>query len=561
MRVRVCGVAALSALLVLQPHQARASEKDGAAPEKPNYLVIVADDLGWSDLGSFGGEIATPHLDALALGGVRFTGFHSAPACSPTRAMLMSGVDNHQAGLGTMAELADDSTRGVPGYETHLNDRVASIAELLRASGYLTLMTGKWHLGLTPDREPAARGFEMSFALLDGAANHFGADQQAAWSSAGLSPSYRLNGRPVRFPDGAYSSDLVTDRMIDFLDSSARAGEDRPFFAYLAFTAPHWPLQAPQSLIRKYRGRYDMGYDALRDSRLAAQKRLGLISADVVPHPMTGVRPWLSLDAEERARQARMMEIYAAMVDSMDQNVGRIVAALKRLGRYDNTVILFLSDNGPAGNADATPDHRRRGPPDPSLGIDNSLGNMGNASSYLSYGPGWALAGSAPSRLMKGYPTEGGLRVTAFASGKGVAGGRIVDALVDVRDVAPTLLDYAGLAQPATYAGRPIVPHQGHSLRHLLAGEAVAVRSADEPLGYELLFHRGLRKGDWKAVYVRGQVDGAPGRKAGWQLFHIGRDPGETQDLAEAEPEKLRELIGDYQAYAKANGVVPPPDG
>ncbi|HMO74376.1 MAG TPA: arylsulfatase [Sphingopyxis sp.] len=552
--------AALAAALVPGPVAARADQTTDTASGRPNYLVIVADDLGWSDLGSFGGEIETPHLDALALAGIRFTGFHTAPACSPTRAMLMSGVDSHQAGLGTMAELADDATRGAAGYETYLNDRVASIAELLGAGGYLTLMAGKWHLGLTPDREPAARGFERSFALLEGAANHFGADQRAAWRRAGLSPGYREDGKPVRFPAGAYSSDYLVDRMIGFLEDGARAGDDRPFFAYLAFTAPHWPLQAPRPLIEKYRGRYDMGYDALREARLAGQKRLGLIPADTVPHAMTGVRPWHSLDAEERAHQARRMEVYAAMVDGMDRNVGRLVAVLKRLGRYDDTVILFLSDNGAAGNPRATPDHRHRGPPDRRLGIDNSLDNIGNAGSYVSYGPGWAQAASAPSRLMKGYPAQGGMRVAAFAAGRGVAGKRIVHVTVDVRDVAPTLLDLAGLVQPATFAGRPVLRHQGRSLGPLLRGEANWVRPPDEPLGYELLFHRALRKGDWKALYLREQSEGTPEGKPRWQLFHIARDPGETEDLADAEPEKLRELVGDYEAYAKAKGVVPPPD-
>ncbi|MBB5708700.1 arylsulfatase [Sphingopyxis panaciterrulae] len=536
-------------------HSVHASQSNSAAPDRPNYLVIVADDLGWSDLGSFGGEIETPHLDALALAGIRFTGFHTAPACSPTRAMLMSGVDSHQAGLGTMAELADDATRGAPGYETYLNDRVASIAELLKAGGYLTLMTGKWHLGLTPDREPAARGFEKSFALLEGAANHFGADQQGAWRRAGLAPSYRENGKPVEFPVGAYSSDYLVDRLIGFLEDSARAGDDRPFFAYLAFTAPHWPLQAPRHLIEKYRGLYDKGYDALREARLAGQKRLGLIPADTIPHPMTGVRPWHSLGPGERADQARRMEVYAAMVEGMDQNVGRLVAELKRLGRYDDTVILFLSDNGPAGNPRATPDHRRHGPPDRRLGIDNGLGNIGNFDSYVSYGSGWAQAASAPSRLMKGYPAQGGIRVAAFAAGRGVVGKRIVHATLDVRDIAPTLLDLADLIQPATYADRTILRHQGHSLGPLLRGKATSVRSSEEPLGYELLFHRALRKGDWKALYVRGQAEETPR----WQLFNIARDPGETKDLADTEPEKLRELVGDYDAYATAKGVFPPP--
>lgn len=527
---------------------------DGAV-RRPNLLVIVADDLGWSDLGSFGGEVATPTLDGLALSGVRFSGFHTAPACSPTRAMLLSGVDSHRVGLGTMAELPNQGTRGAPGYETYLNDRVASIADLLRVGGYLTVMTGKWHLGLTPEREPAARGFEHSFALLEGASNHFGADQGPAWADAGLAPSYRDDGKAARLPDGAYSSDY-------FVDQAGKAGDDRPFFAYLSFTAPHWPLQAPAETIAKYGGRYDAGYDALREARLARQRRLGLIPSDAAPHAIEMTRPWNALAPEEKALEARKMEVYAAMVDRMDQAVGRLVAELKRLGRYDETVILFLADNGPAGNARSTPDPRRRTEPDPILGIDNRLANIGSASSYVSYGPGWAQANSTPSRLMKGYTTEGGIRVVAFAAGVGVAGGgRVVDANLDVRDVAPTLLDLAGLSQPDRFGGRPILQHQGHSLRPVLSGQAASIRPANEPLGYELSFHRALRKGDWKAVR-RPTPDGAPVMSAGegrWQLFNIARDPGETEDLAGTEPAKLRELIADYDAYARSNGVAAPP--
>ncbi|PZO77273.1 MAG: arylsulfatase [Sphingomonas hengshuiensis] len=579
--------AALPALLFTLPVAAAPQAPPVAAPPQavpavapkgaPNFLVIVADDLGWSDIGAFGGEIATPNLDALALSGVRFTGFHTAPTCSPTRSMLMSGVDNHQAGLGTMAELLSDATRGRPGYEGYLNDRVASIAELLRAGGYTTLMAGKWHLGLTPDREPAARGFDHSFALLQGLSNHFGADQGAAWQRAGLNPSYRDDGKPASLPAGRYSTDYFADRLIGYLDQAKRAGDQRPFFAYLPFTAPHWPLQAPAETIARYKGRYDAGYDALRQARLARQKELGLVPADAVAHATEQVRPWASLTPGERAIEARKMEVYAAMVDRLDQNVGRVIAALKAQGRYDDTIILFLSDNGPEGNVIEQPSPRFRiadpkappldpnapSPVDPSLGIDNRLANIGAATSYVGYGPGWAQANSVPSWLVKGYPTEGGIRVSAFATGKGVAGGgRIATANLDVRDIAPTLLDYAGLTQPASFAGRPILPHQGHSLRPVLAATAPAVRGPDEAVGYELFYRRALRKGDWKVVYLPagGNRYTRKGVSTGrWQLFDVVRDPGETRDLAAAEPKRLAELVAAYDAYAKDKGVVPLP--
>ncbi|WP_440977781.1 arylsulfatase [Sphingomonas pseudosanguinis] len=549
-----------------------ASEPQTAPKDAPNFLIIVADDLGWSDLGAFGGEIATPNLDALALSGVRFTGFHTAPTCSPTRSMLMSGVDNHEAGLGTMAELLGPATRGQPGYEGYLNDRVASIAELLRAGGYATWMAGKWHLGLTPEREPAARGFEHSFALLQGLSNHFGADQDEAWTKAGLAPSYRDDGKPAALPKGQYSADYFADRLIGYLDASAKAADRRPFFAYLPFTTPHWPLQAPAETIAKYKGRYDAGYEALRAERLARQKALGLVPADAVPHSLELARPWASLNADERAVEARKMEVYAAMVDRMDQNVGRVIAALKAQGRYDNTIILFFADNGPEGNVIEAPSPRFKVgspdaalPPAQALGIDNSLENIGKPTSYVGYGPGWAQANSVPSWLVKGYTTEGGIRVSAFAAGRGVTGGgRIANANLDVRDVAPTLLDYAGLRQPSQFADHAILPYEGKSLRPVLAASAANVRSADDTLGYELFFRRALRQGDWKVVflpaptnrYTRGGV--STGR---WQLFNVARDPGETHDLAAAEPKRLAELVKAYDLYAKAKGVVPLPVG
>ncbi|EPR11792.1 arylsulfatase [Sphingobium indicum IP26] len=533
----------------------------GATQRQPNFLVIVADDLGWSDLGAFGGEIQTPNLDAIANAGVRFTGFHTAPTCSPTRSMLLSGVDNHQAGVGSMAETLQPNQIGQPGYEGYLNDRVASIAELLHQGGYRTLMSGKWHLGLTPERGPAARGFERSYALLQGLGNHFGADQNKAWAAIGGASTYRDNGRIVKYPKGRYSADYFTDRLIGFLEEGAK--DQRPFFAYLPYTTPHWPMQAPAETIAKYKGRYDAGYEALREARLARQKQLGLVPVDLKPHDWEGVKPWASLSADEKAIEARKMEVYAAMVDRMDQNVGRVVEVLKKLGRYDDTVIIFLADNGPEGNVIEAPFQAALKPDKlPALRIDNSLDNIGKASSYVGYGPGWAQANSSPSWLVKSYPTEGGTRVTAFVAGRGVAGRRIAGGLFSVTDVAPTLLDLAGLQQPATFAGHAILPFQGHSLVPVLTGGQAEVRQPTEAVGTELFYRRALRKGDWKAVYLPTSSSAYPRNSVGtgvWQLFNVAQDPAEAHDLAAAEPAKLKELVADWDSYAKDKGVVLPP--
>ncbi|MEC3948865.1 arylsulfatase [Sphingobium sp. HWE2-09] len=539
---------------------AKNSADPAPAAHRPNFLLIVADDLGWSDLGSFGGEIATPNLDAIATAGVRFTGFHTAPTCSPTRSMLLSGVDNHQAGLGSMAETLQPDQTGQPGYEGYLNDRVASIAELLHEGGYRTLMSGKWHLGLTPERGPAARGFERSYALLQGLGNHFGADQNAAWKAIDASPTYRDNGKVVSYPKGRFSADYFTDRLIGFLEEGAKDG--RPFFAYLPYSTPHWPIQAPPEDIARYKGRYDAGYEALRDARLKRQKELGLVPADIQPHQWQDVKPWASLSAEEKAVESRKMEVYAAMVDRMDQNVGRVVATLKHLGKYEDTVIIFLADNGPEGNVIDAP-HQAVLKPERAakLGIDNSLGNIGAANSYLGYGPGWAQANSSPSWLVKGYPTEGGTRVTAFAAGPHVAGGRIANAFLNVTDIAPTLLNLAGQTQPASFAGRAILPFQGHSLVPVLSGSEANVRQPGEAVGTELFYRRALRKGDWKAVYLPKSGSAYPRGGFGtgaWQLFNVARDPAEANDLAASEPAKLQELVADWNSYAKDKGVVVP---
>ena len=544
------------------PSPPAAAPAAGTAREasRPNFLVIVADDLGWSDLGAFGGEIATPNLDALANGGVRFTGFHTAPTCSPTRSMLLSGVDNHEAGIGTMVESRPAALADRPGYEGYLNDRVASIAELLHQGGYRTLMSGKWHLGLTEDRGPAARGFEHSYALLQGLGNHFGADQNAAWTRVKANALYRQDGKLVRYPVGRYSADQFADELIGFLE--AGANDERPFFAYLTFTTPHWPMQAPAETIAKYKGRYDAGYEVLRAQRLERQKRLGLVALDLKPHPLDGVKPWDSLTPDQKAFEARKMEVYAAMVDRMDQNVGRVVAELKRTGQYDNTVIVFLSDNGPEGNEIDAP-FQVRGVPDGAkrLGIDNRLQNIGNATSYVGYGAGWAQANSTPSWLVKGYPTEGGTRVSAFAAGKNVVGNRIARGYLSVVDIAPTLLDLAGLTQPTTYKGRAILPFEGHSLVPVLAEKAAEVRSPSEPVGTELFYRRALRKGDWKAVYLPKSGSTYPREGTGegkWQLFNLATDPAESLDLAASHPDKLAELVADWDRYAAQKGVALP---
>ena len=372
--------------------------------KRPNFLVIVADDLGFSDIGAFGGEIETPNLDRLAYAGIRFTDFHSAPACSPTRAMLLTGTDHHIAGIGTMLEVAVPAFRGAPGYEGYLNDRVVALPELLRDAGYLTLMSGKWHLGDTIETSPWARGFERSFALLPAGASHYSA------AASGLPPDTNAlhRGRPIRHGGGRLLLiGLLHRHSVALLPRTLDRPEeaDQPFFAYLPFQAPHWPLQAPEESIATYRGRYDAGPDALREERLAALKRLGLCPADVEPHPVVadGAAAWSDMSADERARSARTMEVYAAMVDRMDWNIGRVLEYLTETGELDDTVVIFLSDNGAEGAiVEAMPLRGAQIAAQIEKYCDNSLDNLGHATSYIWYGPRWAQAATAPSRSAQG---------------------------------------------------------------------------------------------------------------------------------------------------------------
>lgn len=516
-------------------------------PPRPNFLVIVADDLGYSDIGAFGGEIDTPNLDALAARGLKLTGFHTAPTCSPTRSMLLTGLDHHEAGLGNMAEVIAPNQVGKPGHEGYLRADTATIAELLAAGGYRTHYSGKWHLGLTSAQDPHARGFQTSFALLQGGHNHFG--REVAQKPGDKGWQYTENGRQLTsLPRSFYSSDYFSAQMVGQL-KAGRNGKDasKPFFAYLAFTAPHFPLQAPPEVIAKYKGRYDAGYDVLRERRLKRQVELGLLRPGTVPHTTELSARWETLKAEQKARETRRMEVYAAMVDEMDKGVGRVIQALKETGEYDNTVILFLADNGAEGSVLS----------EPSMGMlnavyakaDNRIDNIGAATSYEYLGPGWASAATAPSWRVKAFESEGGTRVVSFLTGPGVRQG-VGTAYTNVMDVAPTFLDLARVPQPgSSFAGRAVTPIRGVSWAGWLDGKADRVYPADKPVGDELFGGRSLRQGDWKLVDIG---DGT------WRLFDLAADPGEVNDLSSSEPARKARLLAAWDAYAGQVGVVMP---
>lgn len=516
------------------------SDASQAQAHRPNILLIVADDAGYSDLGSFGGEIQTPNLDALAAVGVRFTQFTASATCSPSRSMLLTGTDNHLAGLGSMAEFPSPNQAGVPGYEGYLNDRVAPVSSLLKQAGYNTFMAGKWHMGEEPEHWPAARGFQRDLALIPGGGSHL----DDMWGPEGERQLYTYNGEPLRaLRPGFHSSVDYTAAIIDNIEE--HRGDGKPFFAYLALQAPHDPFQLPDDWRDRYAGRYDAGYDAVRAARIDRMKTLGLLDPDATVFPRLPVVPaWDTLSEEEQRESARRMELYAAMLEHMDANIGTLIGYLKTSGLYDDTLVFFISDNGPEGNLMTMP-----------APWDNSrVEDWGKAGTFIQYGPAWAQVSAGPLRMFKGFVTEGGIRMPLIVAGDGVQGsGRLLDAFVHVMDIPATILDVAQVSYPDERDGTAIAPLLGRSLSPVLTGDSDAVRGPADWVGWELFGNRAVRAGSWKLVSLC-----APLGTGEWQLFDIAADPGESIDLAAERPDIRDELARHWDAYAAANNVIIP---
>jgi arylsulfatase len=514
---------------------------------KPNILLIVADDLGYSDIGPFGGEIATPTLDALASEGLMLTNFHVLPTCSPSRSVLLSGMDNHRAGLGTMGELKTSEMEGHSGYAGYLNLEVAALPEVLKAAGYHTYMAGKWHLGSDEQTIPSARGFEETFILTPGGGSH--------WSDRKpLSPPetmiYRRNGKVVEsLPDDFYSTKNYTDSLLEWIRKDH--GDGKPFFAYLSYTAPHDPLHAPREYIEKYKGKYDEGWDALREKRLAGLKALGIVPQAARAFPrLPNVEAWDDMSAENRRERARDMEVYAAMIDYMDEQIARVIDHLKEAGEYDNTLILFFSDNGangalPSAYPGQTEEHLQS--------FDNSLENRGLVDSFIEQGPGWAQASMTPSRMFKAFTSEGGIRSPCVVKlpGEAANSGTMNHSFFHVRDIMPTLLDAAGVAPPREIGGREVQPLQGKSVLDLFTGKTQTAYAGANEVGYELFGMKAYFADDWKILWMP-----QPFGKGEWELFDLKEDPAEMNDLSGKHPDRLETMIARWDQYKKDNGVL-----
>jgi arylsulfatase len=515
------------------------------ADQRPNILLIVADDMAYSDLGSYGGEIETPALDALAKEGLRFSNFYVLPTCSPTRSSLMSGNTNHVGGMGVMTEFIYPAVEGRPGYEGYLSDQVAALPEVLRDAGYNTYMSGKWHLGSDDDRSPHSRGFNRTFAMMQGGGSHWSDMRPLTLTEPMI---YRRDGQRVdELPADFYSTRNYTDELIEFIKADLNNGQ--PFFGYLSYTAPHDPLHAPADFIAKFRGKYDDGWDALLNRRIGGLQDNGFINSDVSV-PANFLTPaWSDLSEADRDLFRRDMEVYAAMINYLDMSVGRLFEYLRSVDQFENTLIVFVSDNGANGaHATAYP-----GNADGSYlaTFDNTLANRGLADSFVDLGPGWARATAAPFRFFKSFTSDGGIRAPMIISHPGGVGegGRLIPALAHVSDLMPTFLDFANADYPATYRGRDVIPPSGISLRPVIDGTQGENRP-ESGVGFELFEMKAFIQGQWKLSRLP-----EPFGTGGWELFDLYKDPGETRNLADTHPERLSAMRDAWEEFARDNGV------
>lgn len=521
-------------------------QKQKELEQQPNILLIVADDLGFSDIAPFGGNIQTPVLDQLGKEGMKFSNFHVLPTCSPTRSALLTGNDNHVAGVGIMSEVSYPAVANLPGYSGHLSEQVLTLPEILRERGYHTYMAGKWHLGEKDGQTPADRGFEESFTLLQGGGSHY-ADQKP------LSPpqvmEYRVNGKKIStLPSDFYSTKNYTDTLIHYIDKNK--ADQKPFFVYASYTAPHDPLHAPKEFIDKYKGKFDTGWDSLRNLRLHNLKALGIVSPTVNKFAHSGIPKWTSLSAAQKAEYAKDMEVYAAMVEYLDWSIGRLLDYLKQEGMYNNTLIVFMSDNGANGVMATTypgnADGKYLG------GFNNSLENRGLPNSFIEMGPGWAQAASSPFKLFKSFTSEGGIKAPLMMKlpMDTLNGGKWNKSFVHVTDLMPTILELSKASYPNQHKGKAVRQPIGKSILPVLTGSAQEVHASNEGMGWELFERKAYVKGQWKILRLP-----APFSTGQWQLFNLENDPAEMNDLSDKFPAKRDSLIEDWMQYAKRNDV------
>jgi arylsulfatase len=522
-------------------------KKEVTVDERPNIVILLIDDMGYADLGSYGSEISTPNIDKLASDGTKFINYHTAATCSPTRSMLLTGVDNHLTGMGNMIEIMADNQFDQPGYEGIMSGDVVTLPTLLKDAGYNTYMAGKWHLGKTKESLPVARGFTRSIALMESGADN--------WEHKTYLPMYDYvhfyeGYEETDLPDDFFSSDYYIKRVKEYIDAD-RGAERKPFFAYVSYQAQHYPHQAPQKYIDKYMKIYDVGWDEIRNQRYAKQVEMGIMPAGLKMQPNPIAPAWETLSDEERKVQAKKMAIYAGMLENLDDGVGRLIAHLEEIGEADNTVIIFKSDNGADNNEQdkVFADWYAQN-------FDLSYEQMGLKGSYVNYGPGWAGASGTPLYMFKASASEGGMRVPLIVSGPGFQKGVSTDAFAYVSDITPTLLEVAGVPQPnGPYKGRDVHMIMGKSMLAFLGGKSSVVHQADDPVSYELAGSAATFMGDYKLT-----KNNPPFGDKQWRLFNIIEDPIEANDLSEQMPEIMATMMASYEKYSKDVKLIKVPE-
>jgi len=513
---------------------------------RPNIVVVLVDDAALMDFGAFGGEAATPNIDALAARGAIFRQHRATPFCAPSRAMLLSGMDNHLAGLGTIREVLPPEHRDKPGYTMALEPGVETIAAKLKRAGYRTYMTGKWHLGHGAGELPIDHGFDRSFILDASGADH--------WEDKPYLPYYKEapwfeDGEEATLPEDFYSSSFIADQMQRYLEEDA--GETGPFFAYVAFLAVHIPVQAPREYTEKYVATYEAGWNAIRQQRWQRAGELGLVPAGAPLATQAETIPrWDDLSREEQLLAAKSMAVNAGALEAMDAELGGLIAYLKSTGAYENTIFVVTSDNGPEAG-------------DPwgqgavqwwfnLQGYSRDYETLGEKGSYVALGAGGASANAGPSHLFKFHAGEGGLRVPLIMAGPGISSGQQVDSMTVMSDIAPTLLDMAGVLDNAPDAKAMT----GRSIKPVLDGVSARTYSENDAIGFETSGQAALYKGRYKLVRNL-----PPHGDSTWRFFDIASDPGETVDLSDEMPLVKEDLMQEYRLYAERVGVLELPEG
>jgi len=512
-----------------------------AQQTRPNVLVVLFDDVGFMDFGAYGSDSRTPNIDALAKRGVMLSRFHSSPFCGPSRAMLLTGMDNHQVGMGTLVETVTADMRKSPAYSMLWSANQKTLASLLSEAGYKTYVTGKWGIGEAGANLPHRFGFDKSYVMdATGGSNYDAKPYLPGYDNV----SWFEDGKPVKLPEGYYSSRSLVDKMIGYIDSGER---DKPFFAFLSLQAVHIPVQVPKPYIDAYNGVFDAGWDVLRKARLQRAIERGLVPPGTkLPPPPKTHREWNDLTPEEKAVSAREMQVNAGMMTAADEHIGRLLAHLKAAGKLENTIVIITSDNGAEAAVTKFEGFQKlivRGI-EKIEGFKTSPDNMGQPGSLTAIGPEWASVSSAPFNLYKFYGSEGGLRVPLIVAGPGVKASGVLHSPVHVADLVPTILDAAGVAHSAAgFYGRSAFP--------VLAKQADRSRPEDQGFGFEVSGNAALYRAQWKITRLA-----PPLGDAKWRLYDLSVDPGETNDVSSGNLELFKSMLDEYRSYSEKVGVI-----